>query len=404
MRSLYWLAHGAPTLSPTARLKRVVRLARETRNTTRKYARDAAALGGRLPLIQFIEALRVAVTYDLVPDDYYRYALYLVENRIQAPYYFPSRVHRHFRHRLLSHLPASMNDIEDKRLLPEHCGRHGIAVVPTLAEFANGHLVSQSGDRTVLPRQDLFSKQALGHAGRGAMLWIYTGSESWQADSEAALSEGDLFRSLRESSRTAPLILQPRIRNHPAVEPLSSGALCTARIITCRRYDHAPEIVESIFRMPVAHAFVDNYTQGGLACRVDADGVLGPAVSKKLPAAMRRIEHHPISGVRIVGMRLPFWSEAKQMVLAAHKLYPEVPSVGWDVAIATEGVILIEANSGWGVRLTQHAAGRPLGRTPLTACYLSWIAQVADRDHENPEAELRTGDRQNPPNPLAGKA
>jgi hypothetical protein len=234
----------------------------------------------------------------------------------------------------------------------------------------------KGGQAAGLPRQDLFSKEACGLAGRGAMLWTYTGRDSWQADNGPPVSEGELLDVLSQRSRHTPIILQPRLRNHPDIAPLSSGALCTARVVTCREYDTPPEVIRSAFRMPLESRSVDNYSQGGLASGVDSDGVLGPAVSKNLPGGMRRVAAHPVTGARIAGMRLPFWREAKELVAAVHALYPQFPTVGWDVAITAAGPVMIEANAGWGVRMVQHATGQPFGRTPLTASYLTWVAQA----------------------------
>jgi hypothetical protein len=197
------------------------------------------------------------------------------------------------------------------------------------------------------------------------------------------LSEDELLDALSKQSRSAPIILQPRLRNHPTIAPLSSTALCTARIMTCRGYDSMPEVMGSLFRAPVESRSVDNYSQGGLASGVDTDGVLGPAVCKQLPNGMRRVDVHPVTGARITGMQLPFWHEAKELVVAAHLLYPQFPSIGWDVAITAEGPIMIEANAGWGVRLAQHSTGQPFGRTRLMASYETWLEQAKVRQHSS---------------------
>ncbi len=83
-------------------------------------------------------------------------------------------------------------------------------------------------------------------------------------------------------------------------------------------------------------------------------------------------------------MQLPFWNEAKQMAVAAHALYPQFPSIGWDVAITPEGPVMIEANAGWGVRMVQHATGQPFGRTRLTASYQTWAEQANARQQSAP--------------------
>jgi hypothetical protein len=375
--SVEWMVWPDGKPNVTRWLKRCVRLARSTWKVNRKYARHAASLGARSSPVQFLEAYYAVVKYDLVADDYYRYALYDPEKRRDAAFFIPSRVHKRFRRRLFSTLDIAEAIVDDKRLFSERCRQHGIAVVPTLGEFEDGRMVK--GGQVALPREDLFSKEACGIAGRGAMPWAYTGRGTWQSGDGPPMSEDEVRDALSQLSRNAPIILQPRLRNHPAIAPLSLGALCTARIMTCRGYDSTPEVMGSLFRAPVENRSVDNYSQGGLASGIDPAGVLGPAVSKKLPDGMRRVDRHPVTGARIAGLQLPFWHEAKQMAMAAHTLYPQFPSIGWDVAITAEGPVMIEANAGWGIRLAQHATGQPYGRTRLMASYLTWVEQAKAR-------------------------
>jgi hypothetical protein len=83
--------------------------------------------------------------------------------------------------------------------------------------------------------------------------------------------------------------------------------------------------------MPVAHPSVENYAR--LASPVDANGILGAAVAKRLPEAVVRVEQHPLTRQRFVGTQLPFWDEAVKLALAAHATFPQYPSIGWDVGL-----------------------------------------------------------------------
>ena len=58
---------------------------------------------------------------------------------------------------------------------------------------------------------------------------------------------------------------------------------------------------------------------------------------------------HPLTGVPIVGFEVPLFAEAIEAVKAAAQRIPEVPYVGWDVAIAPDRPVLIEGNYNTGV-------------------------------------------------------
>jgi len=57
------------------------------------------------------------------------------------------------------------------------------------------------------------------------------------------------------------------------------------------------------------------------------------------------IRAHPDTGAQISGKYIPEMDSVRQIVLEAHaRLCPGVPLVGWDVAMTTEGICLLEAN------------------------------------------------------------
>ena len=71
------------------------------------------------------------------------------------------------------------------------------------------------------------------------------------------MSEGELLAHLSALSQATPIVLQPKVRDHPITAQLSFGALCTVRVVTCRPPGGPPGVIASLFRMPVEHAFVD---------------------------------------------------------------------------------------------------------------------------------------------------
>jgi len=99
---------------------------------------------------------------------------------------------------------------------------------------------------------------------------------------------------------------------------------------------------------------------------------LGPAVSKD--PQLGEFTHHPDSGAPIAGFVIPRFQETLEVALAAQSAFPEVPSVGWDVAITDDGPLLLEANLNWGIDIVQIVGRGPLGDTKYPELYFEHLA------------------------------
>jgi hypothetical protein len=117
----------------------------------------------------------------------------------------------------------------------------------------------------------------------------------------------------------------------------------------------------------------DNFAAGGLAAPVDlARGTLGLARRRARPFVP--VEEHPDSGHPIEGTAVPFWNEALDLAIDAHREFRDMASVGWDVAITESGPVLVEGNAIWGVDSAQITHQRPLADTAVPACLLAHFA------------------------------
>jgi hypothetical protein len=157
-------------------------------------------------------------------------------------------------------------------------------------------------------------------------------------------------------SRGSPLIVQRRLRPHPELERLTSGAVPTVRALTILDEKGRPELVATVFRMSIgANRTVDNIHAGGLACAVSLDeGQLGIASNLGSDARLGWHSEHPTTHARIEGTRLPYWDELKALSLRAHGAFTSRAVIGWDIAITKDGPIIIEGNRGPDMDLMQR--------------------------------------------------
>jgi len=143
------------------------------------------------------------------------------------------------------------------------------------------------------------------------------------------------------------LYVEPVIKQHIQIKNLAPTALNTIRVITVVRKDNQVDIVSAAFRIAVNNE-TDNFSSGNLAAAVDVTTgiVISPGI-KRLAACSDSYEAHPVSGKKILGFQIPYWELVKCMVTEAALVFPQVRTVGWDVAILDDKPIIIEGNPSW---------------------------------------------------------
>ncbi len=235
--------------------------------------------------------------------------------------------------------------------------RHGIPVVPVIAHTIGGTLFDSTPEGNLSALDRFFVKPVDGNCGTSACAVIvkdgcfYT--DDHQLNLEAFVSQDREY------------IFQPIIENHPDIKALNHTTLNTLRLATCRTNEGKLELWDSgMLRIGRSGSDVDNFAKGGIGVGVDDKGCLkkyGYTHDEKL--CYKKLECHPDSQVLFEGRKLPFYEDAVALVLKAHALFPKLQSIGWDIAITSEGPILVEGNHDWDMEMLQvvhhkGAAGR----------------------------------------------
>lgn len=141
-------------------------------------------------------------------------------------------------------------------------------------------------------------------------------------------------------------LFQQRIEQHPLMSQLNASCVNTMRLISfCS--DGQATVLHGVLRIGVPPSNVDNWAAGGLIVSIDlASGELrGDGFFK--PGAGGRTAVHPATGVRFDGFVLPHFAQAMSIVKRLHEYLPHIYSIGWDVAIATDGPVIVEGNDDW---------------------------------------------------------
>ena len=156
------------------------------------------------------------------------------------------------------------------------------------------------------------------------------------------------------------------VQQHEELEKLSPSGLNTLRVVTQINSLGGVDVIAARLRITVNNT-VDNLAAGNLAAEVNLEtGVVnGKAVYSDITKEDKDI--HPITKVPIVGFQVPFFFESIEMVKKAALLFPQNLSIGWDIAVTSEGPELIEGNHDWCKLLWQLPVKK--GLKPLLDAY-----------------------------------
>lgn len=300
---------------------------------------------GKGMLAQFNEQLAFYISDGILAPWYYILSLHR-DGRPRAPTFLQRCETKRGIYALLRGKTGS--PLGQKQLFADRCAAAGVRCV-ACEMVVDGRPV----DPAELPDSDLFVKPLVGSGGKGAERWDRIGPRTW-SDGKLTLGDAALVDRLRSKGRA--MIVQKRVRPHQALEPLTSGATPTVRALTMVDESGRPELIAAVFRMSFgANRTVDNIHAGGLACGVSLeDGRLGKASNLGSDARLGWTSEHPTTGARIQGTGLPFWRDVGELAIRAHALFPDRLLIGWDIAIADDGPMLIEGNRGPDMDLMQR--------------------------------------------------
>lgn len=225
--------------------------------------------------------------------------------------------------------------LADKVTTAVHLANAGLPVVPT-RRVERGDSLSADIAEALLEWDGVFVKPRYGSAGMGAA--VATHSVSGIQIRTYQGSQPGTPTTAAEVAGVGPLLLQPLLSSPPwSAEPVSD--IVTARIVT-RDIGSGPEVFSMVLELPFA---------AGYSLRSFSDGIIGPDLL--VPPG------EPSPPVR---PEVAEWATDPTLAAAAvtaHRQFPGIFAVAWDVALTTTGPLFLEGNVGFGTLGPQLAAG-----------------------------------------------
>jgi len=305
---------------------------------------------------QLADLLNIALLHGIPPEDYYDYGLFNRPRKQWLEYIYPHELPQWHQVLSVGVSQKTLRLMTDKKAFAEEMAEHGIASVETCALFARGEVVKAGG---VFSGRSLFFKPNTGSRGEGCFAVSFD-SETGQYqifDDENVLAEEDILVEINRRIELQDYLVQPLLQNHPLINDLCGASkLVNLRLVT----GMISEQPDALFAALLIPCVDEHNTYWWL----DIDVSSGLLIHR----ANVESEEFQVLMQRVGGRALPFWQEAVDICQRAHRLFPDLPSIGWDVAITPSGVKLLEGNFWWGVDGHQELNG-PALHTALVDVY-----------------------------------
>lgn len=263
--------------------------------------------------------------------------------------------------------------VNDKALFYRICTEAQIPFPETFGVFVTGVSRRSKPTELPLPRVDLESlpdgdfvaKPVWGREGIG--IWFFEKSGSLFFVDGKLMGAEAMGSLLREHASNDDFIVQRRMVPHPSLSAISgSRALQSARLVTFLDAEERPHILFARFKIIRHGNNIDNFdegTTGNLIADVDIEtGKITKVMTKiRSKVGLEPITQHPDTG-KDLSFSLPDWQQAVELACKGARTFRRIRSLGWDVALTSEGPVILEANQEWGIlAIAPYRKPEPIG-------------------------------------------
>jgi hypothetical protein len=282
---------------------------RDVKKQIKRYAQKRFGSSAFWPYLALNTEIRGEFKEGWIPDDYYRYVM---EPRINPPAYSSVSEQKTFDYQL-------WGDFAVRPLFLCISGRYYDADLKVLdPDFVKKFLDDYNNDMVV--------KEEFTMGGKSVQV-VHS-------------SEFNLGKLLKGRS----YVIQPYIKQHKIINDLYPGSVNTIRVITFINGKGMVEVKYTILRFGIDGSRVDNLSSGGQFLYIDASGK--PSEYAYNTNGYNSGKKHKNTEYTFADLRIPVLDEIKRKCIEAHKKYPYVRLVGWDICYTeSEELKLIEWNA-----------------------------------------------------------
>ncbi len=168
------------------------------------------------------------------------------------------------------------------------------------------------------------------------------GGQGIERKSASDIADFDEFR--KELLSHEQYLVEQIIPQHPNMAALNGSSVNSLRIVSYFDGEKV-HVLARVLKMGNG-GIIDNFAHGGMYTMLDENGV---ALHAAFDMAGDAFEVHPISGITIRGFTVPMYDKVLELVDEIARVVPQIPYVGWDIAISPDRPVVIEGNYNTGV-------------------------------------------------------
>jgi hypothetical protein len=281
--------------------------------------------------------------------------------------------------------------VTNKLLFHERCASCGISTPPILGvvlyqeklPLPKGIPAAKTGGelKEMLLKyegQQLIFKDVRGAWGQGVLLVQIRGGRIIDHNNNDLPPESIFKHCARYESS---FLIQEFLSTDERLKPIMPGpALGTIRVVTILDGARGDVLVPYAFvKITTSGNITDNFyhgSTGNLLGGIDISSgriMCAWGMSDPQPGCLVQVQRHPNTGTDLPGFPLPEWQQILAAVRHAATRFPELRTLGWDVAITTKGICLLEANCNYDPDGPQITLDRGV-RSEISALYNSAMA------------------------------
>ncbi|MDO4369289.1 MAG: sugar-transfer associated ATP-grasp domain-containing protein [bacterium] len=195
---------------------------------------------------------------------------------------------------------------------------------------------------------------------------------------ESEHEDSKVYKYIKSNGRG---IVEEFITQHHDTAIFSPKSCNSLRIVTMY-LNNKFKILGAVFRTGIDNDF-DNWSAGGIIAGVDVK--TGKIDTDGADKKGNKFVCHPVSKVKYKGYQIPCWKKIEKELKEASKVIPNMPYIGWDVAITDKDEIeFIEGNHNHDIKILQSVYGilEDRGVKSILKSYMNEEMELNDESEE----------------------